>query len=1467
MQFLVLGPLEVREDQQLVPLGSGRQRSLLGVLLLHPNETVSVDRLVDELWGESPPAHPAKLVQGYVSGLRKRLGADRVLTKQPGYLVRVGPSELDSQQFERLVVRARSEPPQGAAPRLREALALWRGPALADVRLEGLAAHEAERLNGSRVTALLDRIDADLALGRHGDVVGELKTLIAEHQLQERLRGQLMLALYRSGRQAEALEAYLETREVLSEELGIEPGEALRSLHTAILRQDPELGGTREPDDLLLRLPEPIRRAPPFPFVGRSRELATLHALVPRPPEEGRRLALIGGEAGSGKSRLVREFAHEAAAEGIVVLYGACDAVVQAPYRPFVDALGHLVEHSESDVLLADLGPMGGELTRILPRLAQRLGGLPDPVAADPDTERHRLQTAITDLLTSAGRRWPLVLALEDIHWADTPTLILLRHLARAPTDAWVLVIATFRGTEAEMSPELIDTLAELRRSDGVARIDLTGLTQSEIEAFVSAAVGVTGPELRGLAHTLYELTGGNPFLLSELWRMLTETGMVEITDGTIHVRQPLEEIASPEGVREVVRQRLSRLPPDTRDVLDLAAVAGPEFELETLGRAARAPVQAPTGTVTFLFTDIEGSTALVRRLGDRYPELLAEHDRLLADAFGGRGGHQVDRQGDALFFTFRRARDAVQAAAEAQRSVADATFPGGADVRIRIGIHTGEPGLAATGYHGLGVVKAARISNAAHGGQILVSAATRTLLRDEPLPGIVLEDLGDHRLKDFEQPERLYQIVADGLERHFPPLRADHDEALDRSAGADQTSAEPRRAERRLPSARRLRGAANHAPPGLPRYAANFSALAALEPAERSGMIEEISSRTLAYRFTHELVRRALYDRLSGPRRAELHLRVGEALEAVHRSPQARVLSDLARHFSVAAPIGGRERAVEYNLLAADASAEALAFDQAAAQLRTALELGIDDERQEAEVRLELGGACVRSGESLESIQAYREAAEIARRVSDGELLARAAVGFEEACWRPGMLDRDAVELLEEASTALPPSESGLRVRVLVGLARALAAQGNHSRAAIVRSSAIAMARRLDDRQGLAIVLMHAYWARGATPLDDVLRMLTESRDLAAEIGDVEIQAQAIEWRVLPLMALGRVGTAKQDLRTVTDMAERVRQPFVLHIADQYRAAIALLEGRLQEAETAAEHSREWGRLLRGRDASGTYGIQMFGIRREQGRLEELAPVARSVAAASRGDSIWGPAFAALLAELGMVEEVERELAHIRRAGLDPLRHSLWLGSLIYLTDACSSIGEREVAALVYPELASFEGTNVMIGSGVVFCGAADRYLGMLAATLGDVDAAEAHFAAALRLNRDMGAITWLAHTCYEYARMLLSNDQSGRAEPLFAEAQALAERVGMPTLLDRIGGLRSMRPRTPPLPDGLTPREVEVLVLVSRGRSNREVASALSISEHTAANHVKSILRKTRCANRTEAASYAHERGLVEH
>jgi DNA-binding SARP family transcriptional activator len=241
MEFRILGPLEAREDSRLVGLAAAKQRSLVGVLLLSANTVVSSERLIEELWPREPPATALKLVQGYVSGLRKVLGATRILTQPPGYLVRVEQGELDLHEFERLVARACGETPERAADLLREALAIWRGPALVDLRLEGSAAREAERLNEQRLAALSDRIEADLALGRSADLVGELEALVAEHPLRERPRGQLMLALYRAGRQADALALYRETRTLLVEELGLEPEEELQELHRRMLAHDAEL--------------------------------------------------------------------------------------------------------------------------------------------------------------------------------------------------------------------------------------------------------------------------------------------------------------------------------------------------------------------------------------------------------------------------------------------------------------------------------------------------------------------------------------------------------------------------------------------------------------------------------------------------------------------------------------------------------------------------------------------------------------------------------------------------------------------------------------------------------------------------------------------------------------------------------------------------------------------------------------------------------------------------------------------------------------------------------------------------------------------------------------------------------------------------------------------------------------------------------------------------------------------------
>ena len=284
-------------------------------------------------------------------------------------------------------------------------------------------------------------------------------------------------------------------------------------------------------------------------------------------------------------------------------------------------------------------------------------------------------------------------------------------------------------------------------------------------------------------------------------------------------------------------------------------------------------------------------------------------------------------------------------------------------------------------------------------------------------------------------------------------------------------------------------------------------------------------------------------------------------------------------------------------------------------------------------------------------------------------------------------------------------------------------------------------MARRLDDRAGLATVLMRSYWSHGTTSVEEILAMLTEAEALGEELGDTEIRAEAMAWRVPALVALCDLASARRAIPPLLEVAERTAQPFMLHVAEHYASAIALCDGRLDAAEAAAHRSHEWSRLLTGRDPSGVYGIQMFSVRRERGRLAELAPVVRVLAADPDRSGPWRPGLVAVLAELGMEAEARRELDRLLADGLDPFRASLWLASLVYLTDAAAALGDEDVAELVYPELAPFAGANVMIGHLVSCYGAADRYLGMLAATLGEDELAAEHFERALELNRAMGA------------------------------------------------------------------------------------------------------------------------------
>jgi predicted ATPase/DNA-binding SARP family transcriptional activator len=348
MRFSILGPLEVRAGGHVVALGGTKPRALLALLLLHPNEPVSTERMAEALWGEELPGGAIKTVQIYVSRLRRALGESDVLrTTGAGYSIRVRPGELDVERFDELVGAGRAALGAGdvatAEAALGDALALWRGPPLAELLGTPFAAPEIARLEEERVAALELRIEAGLAAGRHAELVPELGRLAREHPLRERLHGQLMLALYRSGRQADALDAYRDARKLLVEQLGIEPGDELAALHQAMLVHDPALGAPQRERPAPDHLPQLPNRT-----IGRARELAAIADCL-RPG--GVRLLTLTGPGGVGKTRLAIEAARAAETH---FAHGACFVPLAALRRiedvpiATVRALGAVILEGES---------------------------------------------------------------------------------------------------------------------------------------------------------------------------------------------------------------------------------------------------------------------------------------------------------------------------------------------------------------------------------------------------------------------------------------------------------------------------------------------------------------------------------------------------------------------------------------------------------------------------------------------------------------------------------------------------------------------------------------------------------------------------------------------------------------------------------------------------------------------------------------------------------------------------------------------------------------------------------------------------------------------------------------------------------------------------------------------------------------------------------------------------------------
>ncbi|HUP71836.1 MAG TPA: BTAD domain-containing putative transcriptional regulator [Acidimicrobiales bacterium] len=590
MEYRILGPLALVRDGAATELGGLRQRALLARLVLARGQVLSVERLIDDLWGGAPPPAANGTLQSYVSTLRRTIEPQRaagarptvLLTAPPGYQLVLTNSTIDADEFEDDLRTARNAQRAGDLERaehaIATALARWRGDALGEFAHEPWALAEAARLTELREAAIEDRVDVRLNTGQHHSIVAELESLVASAPLRERRRGQLMLALYRSGRQADALRTYGEGRERLLDELGLDPGHDLQRLEQLILQQSPELDLARPPE---ARPPaaapasasgtRPRRPLPTVSLVGREREMRAVEPAIDDLLNSRGRIVLLAGEAGIGKSRLADEIIVTARSHKIAVLEGHGYAGEGAPsYWPWLQVLRPLITAQNIEQSPPALFAHAPALAQIMPELKELIPGLEPATAVDADTARFELASAIVAVLSAFSIHRPLLVVLDDLHWSDESSLFVLRFAADAIRRNRIMVLGTYRPDEPY--PALKDTLAALARHQDLLRIELSGIAVDDVIRVLDDRLGADVAAT--IAADVHARTSGNPFFVQEIARSLEHVDLVELPHALATV---------PAGVRDVLGRSVAALPSSTQRVLEVAAVAGRGVDLRLL--------------------------------------------------------------------------------------------------------------------------------------------------------------------------------------------------------------------------------------------------------------------------------------------------------------------------------------------------------------------------------------------------------------------------------------------------------------------------------------------------------------------------------------------------------------------------------------------------------------------------------------------------------------------------------------------------------------------------------------------------------------------------------------------------------------------------------------------------------------------------------------------------------------------
>jgi DNA-binding SARP family transcriptional activator len=571
-EFQVLGDLSVTIDGEQRPITAAKQRAALAILLLSANRTVCSSALIDGIWGAALPQHPDTALQIVVSRLRCSLGpaAHRLVSGPSGYRIEVAAHELDVSCVQAALADGqrlrRQNDPNRAADVLADALSSWTSEPLHDLASFPFCQAARNRLRELRVSICEQRNDALLEAGRHIELLETIEEWISAEPWRERLRVQQVLALYRSGRQVDALRAYDAYRSRLVEELGVEPSDELRELHRDVLSHAPRLAIGVGPIGSRI----PLWTSLSLPFVGRGDEEELIFGRIREVFGGSRAMILVEGEAGIGKTRLILEIARRVQGDAIVLSATANDTL-----RPAVVGLAHAlvaaVSQLPDDELRCCLGRWPADLAAVVPALCDRL---PDLVAIDDDAAGRgpRLISSVASCLMALSRRAPIVLLLDDLQRSGASLLFVLGRVMVANEQQRILVLATARSSSPHRSSDLADLADQLERRGRLDRIRLEGLRATSVERLL-CRLGTHEPAAE--SQLLYQVTNGHPFFLGEILR--TDDWQRALVD-------------PPASVREFVRRRVHSLGDAEEGVLIDAAGLGIAFDASLLAEITGVP-------------------------------------------------------------------------------------------------------------------------------------------------------------------------------------------------------------------------------------------------------------------------------------------------------------------------------------------------------------------------------------------------------------------------------------------------------------------------------------------------------------------------------------------------------------------------------------------------------------------------------------------------------------------------------------------------------------------------------------------------------------------------------------------------------------------------------------------------------------------------------------------------------------